>query len=288
MKNSHAPFRKVVIVGLGLIGGSLALEFKRSKFAEQVIGVSRSVQNRKIALECGAVDEVYADIDSFIADADLIILAIPVTNIVESLKKLKSLISSTALVTDVGSTKKKIVDEARRLKMKQFVGGHPIAGTEKSGMLAAELDLFSGKKWILTPNEKNPALKKFKAFLKRIGAEIVEIKAELHDQIFASTSHVPNLLAYALAATCAQKKAREKITFAGSSLKGMTRVASSPPEMWRDICLTNSKEISAALKDLQKQISKMQKAIDSQNPKALMTLLEQGRRFRKLLEHHSS
>ncbi len=284
MKNPSAPFQKVVIVGMGLIGGSLALEFKRGKFAEQVIGVSRSVQNRKAALQCGALDEAYAEIDSFVEDADLIILATPVTNIVESLKKLKPLISQSALVTDVGSTKKKIVDEARRLKLKQFVGGHPIAGTEKSGMMAAELDLFAGKKWILTPLVKHPALKKFKSFLKDIGAELVEMKSELHDEVFASTSHVPNLLAYALAGATAQNKAQEKIKLAGSSIKGMTRVASSPPEMWRDICLTNSKEISRALKDLQKQISKLQKAIHSQNPKALMTLLEQGRRFRKSLE----
>lgn len=284
MKKRNTSFATVVVIGLGLIGGSVALELKKKGLAQKVIGISRSSQNRKEALRRKAVDEVFSEAGPCLKEAELIILATPVESILKLLPQIQKWLSPSTLVTDVGSSKSKIVAEARRLKMKQFVGGHPIAGTEHSGMKAAMLGLFSGKKWILTPHSPHSSLQKLKSTLKKMGAQVLELKAETHDKIFASVSHVPNLLAYILALTVGRQNAAQKISLAGSSLKGMTRVASSPPEMWRDVCLTNAKEISLSLADIQKEISSLQRLLKTANAKALMSMLEKGRRFRQLLE----
>ncbi len=284
MKNSKFLFQNVVVIGLGLIGGSFALELKKRKLAARVIGVSRSSVNRQEALRKKAIDEAQTQVGVFLKNADLILLATPVETIQKILKQIKPFLAKTTLVTDVGSSKLQIVQCARSLKMFQFVGGHPIAGTEKSGMKAAELNLFQNKKWILTPANRHPALGTLKQLLKRMGAEVFEMKAEEHDKILASVSHLPNLLAYALAGVQRDKDLKQKLKFAGSSLKSMTRVASSPPEMWRDICLSNAKEISKALSAMQKTLGDFKKAVDQKNPKKLMALLEQGRRFRQELE----
>ncbi len=284
MKKSSFLFRKVVVVGLGLIGGSFALELKKRKLAREVFGVSRSSQNRRIALKRKAVDQVFPILGKFVSDADLILLAIPVESIPQTLKKLKPFLSKEVLVTDVGSTKVNIVEAAHKLALRQFVGGHPIAGTEKSGMQAAELDLFRNKKWILTPSFSHPSLKKYVILLQKIGAQVLWMKAEEHDTSLAAVSHLPNVLAYALANTMDGKDRDKNIRLAGSSLKGMTRVASSPPEMWRDICLANAKPLEKCLALFQKQLSEFQRAVKAKNAKKLQTLFAKGNKFRKKLE----
>lgn len=283
MKNIK-PIHKVAIIGLGLMGGSFALEIKKHKLAKKVIGVSRASQNRREALRRNAVDEVHSEIGPYLKEADLIVLATPVQSILQLLSSLRPFLSPEAIVTDVGSTKEDIIKEAKRLRIKHFVGGHPIAGTEKSGMRAAQLDLFKNKKWILTPSQKTRSFMRLAKLLKRMGAEVIIMKASQHDELLASVSHLPNLLAYVLAATVGQKDRKQKIKFAASSLLGMTRVASSPPEMWRDICLSNQVEISKILSVFQKDLAELKKAVDQKNSKKLMALLDQGRSFRKELE----
>lgn len=284
MKKQKFIFQNVVVMGLGLIGGSFALELRKQKLAAKVIGVSRSLTNRQEALRRKAVDEAYPQIAPFIKEADLILLATPVESIRTILKQIKPFLSKETLITDVGSSKQKIVQEAKRLGIHQFVGGHPIAGTEKSGMKAAELNLFQKRKWILTPSKKHPALGRLKLLLKKIGAEVLKMKADEHDKILAAVSHLPNLLAYSLAAVVGEKDRKQKIKLAALSLKEMTRVASSPPEMWRDICLSNATEISKTLAAMQKNLGELKKAVDRKNSKKLMSLLEKGRCFRKELE----
>jgi len=283
MKKNKPLFDTVIIIGLGLIGGSLALELKKRGLAKRVVGVARSSANRREALRRRAVDEAVPAPGEFIRGADLVVLATPVAAILKLLSELKPFLSERSLLTDVGSTKQSIVQEARRLRLSQFLGGHPIAGTEKSGMKAAELDLFRGKKWILTPAGKPSGLTRMKKLLKAIGAEVLEMGAREHDQALSYVSHLPNLLAYALAGVESESAARN-LRLAGSSLKGMTRVASSPPEMWRDICLNNSAEISKRLSSLQKRIARFQKSLASKKSQDLMRLFEEGRRFRLALE----
>lgn len=285
MTKKNPLFNQIVVVGLGLIGGSLALEIKRHKLARKVVGVSRSKQNRKEALRRKAVDEVYPKLSSFVSEADLVILATPVESIIQLLREVKQWASPQALITDVGSSKLQIVNEAKKINLKQFVGGHPIAGTENSGMKSAELNLFKNKKWILTPSGNPLGYSKLKLLLKTVGAEVLEMPAQEHDQVLAAVSHLPNIIAYTLANTVGEKSRRAKnIRFAGSSLKGMTRVAASPGEMWRDVCLSNGKEISKSVADFQSQLKIFQKALTQKDSQKLLNFFELGKKFRNELD----
>ncbi len=283
MSKQSEIFNQVIVIGLGLIGGSLALEIKAKGLARQVIGISRSLKNRREALRQKAVDSVYPKIGAFVSKADLIIIATPVESILFFLKELKPLLSARSLLTDVGSTKQKIVEEAKRLKIAQFVGGHPIAGTEKSGMQAAERGLFEKKNWILTPSGKK-SFGKLKQLIKKVGARVLEMSAQDHDRAFAALSHLPNILSYALASTLLATQPKKNLRLAGSSLKEMTRLASSPPEMWRDISLANASEIGKVLTSLQNEIKKFQKAIQKKEGKKLTAFFEKGNQFRKELK----
>ena len=220
-------FPTVVVIGLGLIGGSIALEIKKKNLSEKIIGVSRSRSNRQIALRRKAVDKTYSQIGCFIQQADLVILATPVGTIPSLLRAIQPFLKPKTLVTDVGSTKEEIVHFASKLKKICFIGGHPISGTEKSGMKAAELDLFKKKKWILTPTLSASVRLRAKLcrLIRAFGAQIVMMDPEKHDRIFAVVSHLPNVLAYTLANTIDSLRRPQFLNLAGPSLRDMTRVA---------------------------------------------------------------
>jgi len=277
-------FPNVVIVGLGLIGGSIALELKKKKLADRVVGISRSAQNRKEALRRRAVDEAYSEVGSFIKKADLVILATPVGQIIPLAKKIISYLKPGALLTDVGSTKEQIV---RALRGVSFIGGHPIAGTEESGMAAAQLGLFRGKKWVLTPASKelsNP-LKKLIKFVRSLGASPEILNATTHDELYANLSHLPNVLSYALAnALLSFSPPRGKIKeWAGGSVISMTRLVESPAEMWRDISLTNQASLLKILKTFQSQIQVFEKLLKSQDSRKIEAWFTQAKKFREKL-----
>ncbi len=276
-------FPNVLIVGLGLIGGSIALELKRKKLAQKVIGISRSFENRREALRLKAVDEAHSEVGSFVNQADLVIIATPVGQIVSLVKKINPYLKKGALITDVGSTKTQIVQALGG--QPGFIGGHPIAGTEHSGMKAAVLNLFQGKKWILTPSSKTPIslLNSLKKWVKQLGAVPVILTPQAHDSLYAALSHLPNVVSYALANSLLSFKQFPVSKWGGSSVRDMTRLAESPPEMWRDICLSNAPALLKILRVFQKELQVFEKNLRSEDPKKNLDWFARARKFREKL-----
>jgi prephenate dehydrogenase len=246
-----AGFERIAIVGLGLIGGSIALATRRARSATAIAAVDRADVLRK-ALERGAVDVASERLD-IVAGADLVILAAPVQQNVELVRQVSRHVSAATIVTDVGSTKRVMVEAARGLGGSlTFVGGHPIAGAASCGIDLATADLFSGRRWVLTPDGGTPheALARLCAFVRTLGAEPHVMSAAEHDRVLAFTSHLPQLAASALMRVAGEGAGDAGLALAGPGLVDTTRLADSSFEMWRDICLTNADNIRAALDEL--------------------------------------
>lgn len=241
----------VAIVGVGLIGGSFALALRKAGFSGRILGVSSPATVAE-ALRLGVIDQALP-LEEAAASSDLIFLAQPILRILDTLRRLDDLVGPEALVTDAGSTKAEIVRCAgEHLRRARFLGGHPMAGKERRGVAEAEADLFRGKTWVLTPPapselESGPAAELVE-WIRRIGARPLVLDAELHDRIVAFTSHLPQLISTALAATLAAQGHPELLgQAAGPGLRDMTRLASSPFEIWRDILATNQEPVRQAL-----------------------------------------
>jgi len=240
----------VAIVGVGLIGGSFGLALRQAGFAGTILGVS-SPESLRAALERGAITDAAVSLAEAAGRADLIYLSQPIGRILDTLRHIDALVRPGALVTDAGSTKSAIVAAARQHVVRgAFLGGHPIAGKERRGVTEADGDLFRGRAYALTPDEPGtiatPAAADFVEWVRRIGATPVILRAEEHDRIVAYTSHLPQLVSTALAATVAEQ-AGHRLAVAGPGLADTTRLALSPFEVWRDILATNSLPIEQAL-----------------------------------------
>lgn len=241
----------VAIVGVGLIGGSFGLALKQAGFAGKIVGVSAPGTLER-ALERGAIDEGLP-LEQALRRADLVYLSQPIGRILETLASLEPWLRPGSLVTDAGSTKGQIVEQGRRsIRRSQFLGGHPLAGKEKRGVQEADADLFQGRTYVLTPGDPSeletaPA-REFIHWAKAIGAVPLSLSPEEHDRIVALTSHLPQLLATALASTLAGRLGpAEHLQVAGPGLRDTIRLAGSPYEIWGDILRTNAGEIEAAL-----------------------------------------
>ncbi len=254
---------RVAIIGVGLIGGSFGLALKARGFTGKIAGVARRATLEK-AIARKAIDEAHEEIAPAVAGADLVLMAAPILTILDQLEIVRKGVPATALVTDAGSTKSAIVDRARELYGEGpiFVGGHPLAGKEKTGVEAADADLFKGAPWVLAPwqraqLETAPA-RDFQDWIRKIGARIVVLDAEVHDQIVAWTSHLPQMAATALAATIADNlDDPEDLSLSGSGLRDTTRLAESSYRLWRDICHTNSENLEGALDALIQKLQHM-------------------------------
>jgi len=246
-----ALFERVAIIGVGLIGGSFALALKSAGACGSIVGVGRNPDNLARARALGVIDEQASDAAQAAQDADLVLLAAPVAQTPAILAALAPRLAGHTLLTDAGSTKRDAVAAARSAlgaRAAQFVPGHPIAGAEASGVGAARVDLFRGKRVILTPLEDNPAegVARVEAAWQACGAQVSRLTPEVHDAVFAAVSHLPHLLAYALVHAIAARKDRDLLfDNAGAGFRDFTRIASSHPEMWRDICLTNRDDLLA-------------------------------------------
>jgi prephenate dehydrogenase len=243
------PFRSIAIVGLGLIGGSIALAVRERWPAMRVVGVD-SPPVLAHALGSGAVDRAVDSLTA-IGDADLVLLATPVHQIIELLPAIPS--HQPLIVTDVGGTKRTIVDAARTLpEAVTFVGGHPLGGGERGGFAFARPDLFAGRPWILTPDGSRSAdaTARLSAFVSGFGARPTIMTADAHDELMAYVSHLPQLTASALMAAAGKGAGAEGLRAAGKGLLDTTRLASSPADVWRDVCATNADAIGNALDDL--------------------------------------
>ena len=233
--------RSVAIVGVGLIGGSFGLALRKAGFTGPILGVS-SARSIEEATARGAIDRG-ATLEESAGVCDVLFLSQPIRGILETLQKLDSLVRPETLVTDAGSTKQAIVDEARRsLRRCTFVGGHPMAGKAERGVAAADAELFRGRPWILTSAIDHP----FRQWLAAIGARGIILDATRHDRLVAWSSHLPQLASTALASVIADREP-DAASVAGPGLLDATRLAMSSFDLWRDILETNAAEISAAL-----------------------------------------
>ena len=251
---------KVIIFGVGLIGGSFALALRKANAVTEVVGFGRSASNLQQARQLGIIDRIGQDIAAEISDADLILLATPVGQMSELMSRIAPHLGAHTLITDGGSTKSDLVREAYAQlgnKIAQFVPAHPIAGAEQSGAAAAVPDLYAGKKVILTPLPENSteAVARVRHAWELCGALVSELSPKQHDEIFAAVSHLPHLLSFALVHDLAQRDNRELLlSYAASGFRDFTRIAASSPEMWRDICMANRE---ALLKELQIYIAEL-------------------------------
>jgi prephenate dehydrogenase len=253
-------FKKIVIFGVGLIGGSFALAMRKAGAVGEVVGFGRSAQTLANAKHLSIIHRIGKDVAAEVGNADLILLATPVGQMADLMARIAPHLGSHTLITDGGSTKSDVVREAyARLgsKVAQFVPSHPIAGAEQSGAAASRADLFQWKKVTLTPLPENSAesVARVRHAWELCGAMVSELTPAQHDEIFAAVSHLPHLLSFALVHELSQRDNRDLLlSFAASGFRDFTRIAASSPEMWRDICLANRE---ALLKELQIYIAEL-------------------------------
>lgn len=272
-------FNKVAIVGVGLIGGSLALAIKKKKLANEIIGVSRHIETLLLAKKRGVIDSAALDINA-ISQADLVILSAPVAAILKLAPLIAKVIRPDCVVCDVGSTKQEIVSKLDKI-FSCYVGAHPLAGSEKRGVLYSKADIFKGSLCILTPTAKTNAgaLLKIKKIWGSVGARTVCLSCEAHDRIVACISHLPHIAAFSLARAVPQ----EYLKFASTGFKDTTRIAASDAEVWSDIFLSNQNNILKAIDALEVNLSKIKSAIIKRDRKAIDKFLGQAKAKRDSL-----
>lgn len=277
---------KLVVIGVGLIGGSFALALKKAKAVKHVVGVGRSRKNLAAALKRHIIDEASTDAAQAVADADLVLLAMPVGQMAEVMARIAPHLPQRAVVTDGGSTKQDVVAYARHFlgaHFPRFVPAHPIAGTENSGAAAAFADLYRGRNVIITPQPETTAraLRLVRMAWQRCGARIVRLEAQEHDAIFAAVSHLPHVLVFALVNALARRPDAKKLFgFSAGGLRDTVRIAGSSPEMWRDICVANRDELLAVLDDYEDELESVRSAIESGDGATLERMFEHARAAR--------
>ncbi|HEU4923326.1 MAG TPA: prephenate dehydrogenase/arogenate dehydrogenase family protein [Burkholderiales bacterium] len=269
---------RLAVIGVGLIGGSFALALKQAEAVSHVVGVGRNPANLKTALERGIIDSIAPDVAAAARGADLVLVATPVGQYPAVFGSLRD---ARALITDGGSTKRDAIAAARKTlgaRITQFVPAHPIAGAEKSGAAAAAADLFEGRRVVLTPLEENSSkdISAVESAWKSCGASVSRMNAEEHDAVLATVSHLPHLLAYALVHEVAGRaNSAELFSFAAGGFRDFTRIASSHPEMWRDICLANRDLLLKEMERFSVKLESVRKLLD--NPAELEKLFAEAR-----------
>ncbi len=284
MAENPQLFRKVTIIGIGLIGGSNGMALKKNNFAREVIGVSRQHSSLVQALKSRAIDKASHDVRKSVQDADLVILATPVKTIISMFTVINKSLKRGCIVTDVGSTKEAIVAAAEKHLPSHalFVGSHPLAGSEKKGAAFGSAELFNGSICIMTPTEKTnkAAVDKVKTLWMRLGANVKTLPADEHDKALAYISHLPHLLAYGLIDVIPP----DYVQYAAQGLKDTTRIASSDPDMWKDVCITNSQSLLKALDEYAKVLAAFRKAIVSKDEPNLLEIFKKSKNKRDGLD----
>ncbi|MBB5018483.1 prephenate dehydrogenase [Chitinivorax tropicus] len=281
------PFiSKLVVIGVGLIGGSFALGLRKAGRVGQVVGVGRGQANLDRALHLNLIDEASQDVRSAVQQADMVLLAMPVGQMAEVMQAIRPVLPSHALISDVGSTKQDVVAMARAHlgeHLPRFVPAHPIAGAEQSGAQAARFGLFENKNVVLTPlPETNEHATQVVSTLWQVcGARLSTMSAAAHDQVFAAVSHLPHLLAFALVDDIVHKaNADQCFKYAASGFRDFTRIASSHPEMWRDISLANREALLKELACYQDQLTRVQTMLAANDADGLERMFDVARTAR--------
>lgn len=275
-------FEQLGIIGCGLMGGSFALALKRAGLVKRVVGYSKSPSTTERARQMGVIDVEAPSALLAVSGADIVLIAVPVAATEATFKAIKHLVTPQMLVMDVGSTKRDVIDAARRALREQigsFVPAHPIAGKEVSGVEHADADLYTGRQVILTPIERTLTIQLQKAIdvWTALGCRVVQMSPESHDAAFAAVSHLPHLISFALMnAISGQPQGKDYLSLAGPGFRDFTRIAASDPKVWRDILLANREELLAQSKIFQRNLQALELMIASGNSEALEGLLEQA------------
>jgi len=273
-------FNKVAIIGTGLIGGSIGLAIKRKRLAKEIVGFSRRKKNLLLAVKRGAINRGSGKLD-IVRDADLVILATPVNSIINLAPRIANIIRKDCIVTDVGSTKSKIVSCLVKI-FPNYVGSHPLAGSQKSSIVNANPDIFKDSICILTPvrNTNSNTLNKMNLFWRQLGASTILLTPSTHDKILSFVSHLPHVVAFSLMGVIPCKY----LKFASAGLKDTTRIAASDSQAWADILLSNQKNILKTIGLLQSSLARMKLTVTRQDRDALIKILKQAKLRRNILK----
>jgi prephenate dehydrogenase len=272
-------FQQLGLIGCGLMGGSFALALKRAGLVRRVVGYSKSPTTTDLARKLGVIDTAAESALLAVAGSDIVLLAVPVAATETSLKTIRHLVEPGVLLMDVGSTKRDVVDAARRVLREQlpaFVPAHPIAGKEASGIHHADADLFRGRQVILTPLPQTApqALQKATDVWSAIGAQVLRMTPENHDAAFAAVSHLPHLLAFAyFSGVVNQPAGLDYLALAGPGFRDFTRIAASNPEVWRDILVANREEVLKQVQHFRHALEALELALRTGNAEALEDLI---------------
>ncbi|MDH5300497.1 MAG: prephenate dehydrogenase/arogenate dehydrogenase family protein [Gammaproteobacteria bacterium] len=278
--------KQLTIIGVGLIGGSLARAAKKNNLVQRVVGVDRNIDQLKKAVELGVIDAYETDIANGVKDAEIVVVAVPLGAMESVFAAMKDHLPADAVISDVGSSKRSVVDAAKKAFGQLppgFVPGHPIAGTEKSGVEASFAELYEQRCVIITPVETSAqwAVEKLQALWSGCGAEVSSMSAEHHDEVLAATSHLPHVLAFALVDTLGQMhESKEIFKYAAGGFRDFTRIASSDPDVWRDICLANGDALLLTLERYKQELDTLAQAIVAKDAKQVETILRRAKQIR--------
>jgi 3-phosphoshikimate 1-carboxyvinyltransferase len=284
-----SPFRveHVLIIGLGLIGGSLAKSLREKRFAKVVSGFDLNPDEIRQGLDLGVIDQGFDDLRDAVPKADLVVLAVPVKATQSVLSQIKPLLKVDALITDVGSTKKNVIAAAEAVFgdiPPGFVPGHPIAGSEKSGVSAADAALFDKHKVIVTPlpSSSDYAVKTVARMWQATGAEVLQMGVDRHDEVLAATSHLPHILAFSLVDTLAREQdSTEIFRYAAGGFRDFTRIAASDPTMWHDICIANKEQLLSQIDNFTQGLANLRTAIEGSDTQSMLGVFTRAKSARE-------
>ena len=278
--------RKVTLVGVGLLGGSLGIALKKKRLANSVVGLVRRKASISESMRAGAVDSATLDLVEAVQSAELIVLCTPISQMKPLLIQMLPALNPGTVITDVGSVKTSVVQELEPLAAKagaHFVGSHPMAGAEKMGVAAARADLFENAVCVVTPTSRSNkvALGKVCSLWKKVGARVMHLSPARHDELVSRSSHLPHILAATLARLVLDPVSpQEQSLLCATGFRDTTRIASGSPEMWRDIELTNGKNVLKALDLFLRDLKAVRTLIASRNPKRIERFLTEAKERR--------
>ena len=285
---SGAPaIPRICVIGVGLIGGSLMRALRLAGHVGEVVGCGRGLENLRHAVRLGVIDRYETEPARAVDGADVVVLAVPLGVMESVMRAMAPGLPEQCVITDAGSAKVSVVHAARAAlpdHIASFVPGHPIAGTEKSGVEASFPDLYRGRRVILTPcaETSSEAVDRVATLWRVAGADVSEMDAEHHDQVLAATSHLPHVLAYGLVDALSRWSDRDEIfRYAAGGFRDFTRIASSDPEMWRDICLANHEALTAALERYARELDELTDAVRNRDGERLKAVFSNAREARE-------
>ena len=277
---------RLAVIGVGLIGGSLARALRRAGRVDEIVGCGRGKANLDEAVKLGVIDRYSHDVSEAVRDADVVFLAVPLGAMRGAFDAMRATLPKHALVTDGGSAKGSVVTDCREAApelLQRFVPGHPIAGTENNGVAASFAELYRNRRVILTPLPENDpaAVARVRGLWETCGAEVTEMSVEHHDEVLAATSHLPHMLAFGLVDMLARMKENDEIfRYAAGGFRDFTRIASSNPVMWRDICIANREALSPMLAAYAEEMTALADSIAAADSDELLNIFERAKAAR--------